>query len=440
MMKFLKINLTLVCFGMALAAHAQQAPLLSLKDAVEIALKNNFNIRLSKNTAAIAQNNVTPGNAGMLPQVAASISSANSIQDIKLTKVDGTTPETHGVYNTSLNYGLNLNWTIFNGFAMIANYDQLKQLNKLSEVSARDTIESIIAQVIYTYYNLVNQDQLIKVLRGAIEISRTQLRYANDKFEVGRASKLDVLNAQVNLNTDTSNLLTQIQHYKSAKISLNQILVRDLQTDFTVADTIMIDDKLVLGDIINQAQTQNPAILSAQINRQLANINLRQVQATRYPTIGVTSGYNFANTKSPASVTTLQQNARGFNYGIAASINVFDGFNQRRKERNAKLQIDNAEINVSKIKQNIEAQINDFYISYLSGLDLVRLNQSNVAVAKRNMDISLEKYKLGNITPLEIREAQKNYLDAESRYYQAQYQAKTAEINLKEITNNVNIQ
>lgn len=426
-----------------LAAQAQKAPLLTLKEAVEVALKNNYNIKLSANNIIIAKNNVTPGNAGMLPQVSGDVTSTNSIQDAKQTRVDATgftsVTNANGARNTSLNYGVNLNWTIFDGFAMFANYDQLKALNQLSQVTARDTVQSTVADVINTYYDLVNQDQQVKALKGAIEISRTQLRYANDKFQVGRASRLDVLNAQVNLNTDTSNLLTQIQSYKSIQIRMNQLMVRELRTDFTVTDTIIIDQSLKLGDVINQAQTANPTILASQINRSLAEINLRQVKATRYPVLGVNTGYGFTDSKSPTS-SIRQQNLKGLNYGLTASVNIFDGFNQTRREKNAQIQIDNANINFSKTKQAIEAQINNFYVNYLSGLDLVTLNQSNVGIAKRNLDISLEKYKLGNITPLEIREAQKNYLDAQSRYFQAQYQAKSAEITLKEITNSINIQ
>ncbi|OCX51247.1 transporter [Mucilaginibacter sp. PPCGB 2223] len=417
----------------------QAAPLLTIKDAVEIALKNNYNIKLTKNNTTIAGNNVTLGNAGILPQVSGDFTSTNSIQNTTQTKSDGSQAIINGAHNSSINYGINLNWTIFDGFGMFANYDQLKQLNELSQVSQRDTIESTISDVINTYYDLVNQNQLIIAQKGEIEISRTQLRYANDKFDVGRASRLDVLNAQVNLNTDTATLLGEIQQFRSLKIRMNQLLVRPLQTDFAVSDTIVIDDKLILGDIINQAQTANPKILASQINRRLAETNLRQVQAQRYPQVGVNGGYGFTNSKSPAGFAR-QQDSRGLNYGLTATINIFNGLNQSRKERNAKIQIDNANINLAQTRQAIEAQINNFYITYLSGLDLVKLNQANMAVAKRNLDISLEKYKLGNITPLEIREAQKNYLDAQSRYFAAQYQAKSAEITLKEITNNINIQ
>ena len=423
---------------LGVTAWAQDAPMLTLKDAVEIALKNNYNIKLSQNNSTIASNNVTLGNAGVLPQVTGDFTTTNSRQTTKQTRNDGSVNNIKDAKNSNNNYGVNLNWTIFDGFNMFANYDQLKTQDTLGAVRLKDTIQSTIANVITTYYDLISQAQQIKALKGAIDISRTQLHYANDKFTVGRASKLDVLNAQVNLNTDTANLVTQYQQFKAVKIQLNQLLVRDLQTDFSVTDTIVIDDKLIMADIINSAQLQNPAILSAQINKRLADINLKQVRSSRYPQIALTSGYTFSNSKTPAGFT-LSQNTHGLNYGLTATINIFDGFNQNRREKNARIQIDNAAIDAKQTRLNVEAQINNFFVSYLSGLDLIKLGQANVVIAKKNLDISLEKYKLGNITPLEIREAQRNYLDAQSKFFAAQYQAKLAEVTLKQITNSINI-
>jgi outer membrane protein len=322
---------------------------------------------------------------------------------------------------------------------MFASYDKLKELNQLGELQSRDTIQNTLASVIGTYYNLINLNEGLKALHGAIAISKTQLRYANDKFQVGRASKLDVLNAQVNLNTDTANYLNQVQQFKSAKIQINQLLVRNLQTDFAVGDTIMVDDKLVLGEILSKAENQNPAILSAQISKRVSEINLKLVRAGRYPQVALNSGYVISSSQTPAGFAR-SQDIKGFNYGLTASINIFNGFNQNRLERNAKIGIDNANINFKQITLNVQAQISNLYVSYLSGLDLMKLGQSNVEVAKRNLDISLEKYKLGNITPLEIREAQRNYLDAQSKFFTAQYQSKSAEIMLKEITGSISIQ
>jgi len=437
----IKNTICLIFCALAFVANvkAQDAPLLTLKDAVEIALKNNYNIKLSQNNTVIAGNNVTLGNAGFLPQVTGDLTQNNSIQTTKQTRNDGTVNNINNANNSNLNYGVNLNWTIFDGFAMFANYDQLKQLDRLGAIRLQDTIQSTVANVINTYYNLISQNEQIKALRGAIDISRTQLRYSNDKFTVGRVSRLDVYNAQVNLNTDTAALISQLQQFKTSKIQLNQLLVRDLQTDFSVGDTIIIDEKLLLGDVITRAQSQNPNILASQINKRLAEINLRQVRATRYPIVGLTSGYAFGNSRTPAGFT-LRQNTRGLNYGLTASINIFDGLNQWRRERNAKLQIDNAELSAKQTRLDVEAQISNFYVAYLSGLDLIKLGQSNVELARKNLEISLEKYRLGNITPLEIREAQRNYLNAQSVFFSAQYQSKMAEVTLKQITNSINIQ
>ncbi|MFD0765837.1 TolC family protein [Mucilaginibacter lutimaris] len=437
-MNIKRIICLIFCVAAFAVARAQDAPLLTLKDAVEIALKNNYNIRLSQNNATIASNNVTLGNAGFLPLVTGDAALNKSNQKIKQTRNDGTVNNLTA-NNSNNNYGVNLNWTIFDGFNMFANYDMLKEQDKLGAIRLQDTIQSTVANVINTYYNLISQTEQIKALRGAIEISRTQLRYSNDKFTVGRVSRLDVYNAQVNLNTDTSNLITQLQQYRQTKIQMNQLLVRNLQTDFTVGDTIVVNNTLILGNILAKAQAQNPDILSSQINKRLAEINLRQVKSTRYPVIGVTSGYTFSNSKTPAGFT-LSQNAHGFAYGLTASVNIFDGLNQWRRERNAKLQIANAELSQKQVMLDVEAQISNFYVAYLSGLDLIRIGQSSVELARKNLDISLEKYKIGNITQLEIREAQRNYLDAQSKFFSAQYQSKMAEVTLQQITNSINIQ
>lgn len=431
--------LLLCLFLFNTVSFAQKAPLLTLEDAVSTALKNNYNIRLAKNNSTIAATNVTLGNAGYLPNLNATLSNTSSVLDIKQTRSDGTENNLNKLHNSSTTYGPNINWTIFDGFAMFANYDQLKQLNKLGNVLERDTIQRTLLDVISAYYNLVYQNQQIISLKGAIDISRTQLRYASDKYTVGRASKLDVLNAEVNLNTDTANLLLQIQNFKTTQIRLNQLLVRKLDEDFSVPDTIHIQSQLVLSNIINQAQAANPSILYSKINKRLAEINLRQVRSLRYPVVAVNSGYGFSNSKTPAGFTRTQD-TKGFNYGLTASVNIFDGFNQSRRERVAKLQINSADLRASQIQQQIEAQVNALYIEYLSGLDFIRLEQSNVEIARKNLEISLEKYRLGNITPLEVREAQRNYLDAQTRFYNDQYQTKLAEVSLKEITGNITLE
>ncbi|WP_158825646.1 TolC family protein [Mucilaginibacter lacusdianchii] len=441
------ICLIFCCAVFAGRVHAQTTPtptidtasVLTLKDAVEIALRNNYDIKLSKNTATIASNNVSLGNARMLPTVSGNYTISNSIQSTTQTRSDSTVNRITRANNTGSNYGVALTWTLFDGFNMFATYDALKQRRQLSDVQLRDTIQRTVANVINAYYDLVNQNKQIQALQGVIAISRTQLRFANDRYSVGRVARLDVYNAQVAVNTDTATLITQLQQYRSSKIELNRLMARDPRIDFKIADTIIVDDKLVLNDIINQANTQNPAILSANINQRLAELNLKSIRATRYPQISVNSGYVWNNSTNPAGFARVQR-SNGLNYGLAATINIFDGFNQWRRERNAKLQIDNANINVSQTRLEIQAQITDLYNSYTAGLAQVRLGQANADLARQTLEISLEKYRLGTITPLEIREAQRNYLNAQSIFFAAQYQSKVAETTLKQITNSIGLQ
>jgi outer membrane protein len=359
-----RIYLVFCLMVFAVAVKAQTPPRLTLQEAVELALKNNFNIRLSQNNVAIAKNNVTPGNAGMLPVVTGDFGTNNSRLNTRQVRSTGTT--NLNARNSTYNYGVGLDWTIFDGFAMFANYDQLKQQEKLGNLSLQDTVQRTVANVISTYYNLISQDAQIKAQNGVLATSRIQAKIANDKYQAGSASRLELNTALVNANLDTANLINQIQQFKYTKLQLNQLLMRDLQTDFVVSDTILVDETLKLGDILNKAQTQNPAILASQINQRLAEINLKQVRATRYPVVAVNSGYTVNDSKTPAGFT-LSQNTKGFSYGLSATLNIFDGFNQWRRERNAKLQIDNAAIKQKLVQQDIEVTISNFYITILSG-------------------------------------------------------------------------
>ncbi len=436
--------IALSCLTLPFTALAQEtkvpnAPVLSLKDALDSALQNNFNIKISRNSSAIASNNVTIGNAGILPLVTGNYTLSNSIQTTTQTRSDNTVNNIINANNRNNSYGVGLDWTIFDGFNMFATYDRLKELEKLGRVRTQDTVLQTVASVMTTYYDLVNQQKQIKALKGVIDISRKQIRYAQDRFEAGRVARLDVYNAQVALNTDTATLIGQQQQFKASKIELNRLLSRNAETEFNVADTILVDEKLKLGPIIEQAQVQNPTLLSASINRRLSDINLKQVRSSRYPLIGVSSGYQFNNSRNPAGFARLQ-NARGFTYGLNATINIFDGFNQWRRERNAKLQIANAQINIARTRNDVEAQISTLYSSYLSGLELIKAGRANVDIARKSLEISLEKYRLGAITPLEIREAQRNYLNATLIFYDAEFQSKAAEITLKQITGKMGIE
>jgi len=430
-MKFLYyISLLLL----ALPASAQQ--LLTVEDAVKIALENNYEIKISKNDLKIDQTNVTVGNAGLLPTVAANIIDNNGIQNTTQTRSDGTVNKLDNAKNNSLNYGVGLNWTIFDGFGMFARYDQLKELQKLGESELKLTVLSKVSDVMTTYFDLVQQQQQLKALDTTILISQERVTLAQNRFTIGKAAKLEVLNAKVDLNTDETALLRQKETYANTKIAMNQILARDTTTDFFVADTIIVDSKLQLPELTTLAQKQNPELLQQIINKRIAELQLKQVKAIRYPTIAVNTGYNFVDTQSSLGFTT-QTNSRGLTYGFTASVNLFDGLNQHRNERVAKIQIENSDLLIQQQNQTLMSQLATAYQTYLTNIKLIELEQKNEEIAKENLQITLDKFKIGNITTIEVRTAQLNYVNAKVRNSDAQYQAKLSEITLKELAGNL---
>ncbi|MGK4568093.1 TolC family protein [Flavobacterium sp. 3HN19-14] len=428
-----KYILLLLLFGFA-KTNAQQ--LLTVEDAVKIALENNYEIKIASNDLKIDQANVSSGNAGMLPVVTANVVDNNSIQNSSQTRSDGTINKLDNAKNNSLNYGVALDWTIFDGFRMFAKYDQLKALQQLGAAELRLTILTKIGDVTSTYFDLVQQQQQLAALDTTLVISNQRLELAQNRFTIGKASKLEVLNAEVDLNTDTTNLLKQKELYANTKILLNQILARDTKTDFKVIDYFIVDDKLLLQDLTTLAEKQNPELEAQIINQKVAELQLKQIRAGRYPTIRVNTGYNFADSQSSLGFTT-QSSARGLVYGFSATMNIFDGFYQNRNEKIAKIQIENSKIVIEQQTQNLYAQLGTSYQTYITNLELSKLEAKNEDIAKQNLDITLDKFRIGTITTLEFRTAQLNYVNAKVRNSNAQYQAKLSEIALKELAGNL---
>ena len=414
--------------------QAQQ--LLTAEEAVRIALENNYEIRIAANDLKIDQQNISLANAGMLPRIDASVADNRSVQDISQTRNDGTRNAVEGGKNQSLTYGANLGWTIFDGFGMFARYDQLKELEKLGDAELKLTILTKVGQVMETYFDLVQQQQQLTALDSSIVISRQRVELAQNRYTIGKAAKLEVLNAQVDLNTDQSNLLRQRELYQNTKTRLNEILARDVSTDFVVVNEIAVDSTLLLPDLTELAEKQNPALTAQLINKRVAELNLKQVRANRYPTIGVNTGYNWSESKSSLGFTS-ESYAKGLNYGFSASMNIFNGFLQKRNERIAKIQIENSEVLIEQQRAALYSQLTSAYQTYLTNIQLISIESKNEEIAKQNLEITLEKYRIGTINTLEYRTAQLNYVNAQVRHAQAQFQAKLSEINLKELAGNL---
>ena len=224
--------------------------------------------------------------------------------------------------------------------------------------------------------------------------------------------------------------------YANSKIALNQILARDVKTYFTVVDSISVDSKLSLPELTALAEQQNPQLEAQIINRKVAELQLKQIKGTRYPAVKLNTGDNFSERRASLGFTT-QSSARGLNYGFSASLNLFDGFAQNRNEQIAKIQIDNSKLAFEQQNEQLYSQLATSFQTYLTNLELIDLEEKNEAIANQNLNITLDKFRIGTITTLEFRTAQLNYVNAKVRYSNAQFQGKLSEIALRELAGNL---
>jgi len=340
-MKLKVFFLLLFIFGAKISGHSQE--LLTVEDAVKIALENNYDIKIASNDLKIDQQNVSLANAGILPNLNAVVTENSSILDTKQTQQDGSIRELDGAKNMNLSYGVALNWTIFDGFRMFARYEQLKELQKLGDAELKLAIFTKVSDVISTYYDLAQQKQQLTALDTAIVISNLRVTTADNRYRIGKASKLEVLNAQVDLNTDTTTLLRQKELYANTKIALNELLARPVNTAFEIVEEIKIDESLLLPELTDLAEKQNPQLQTQIINKRVTELQAKQVRANRYPIVSVSSGYNFTRSESSLGFAA-QSTGNGLTYGISASMNIFNGGLQNRNEKIAKLQIENSQI------------------------------------------------------------------------------------------------
>jgi outer membrane protein TolC len=435
-MKIKAVFLFIVYLCLINASFAQEK--LTLEQAVKIALERNFDIKLVSNDVAISKNNISRAVSAMLPAVTGNFNTNRSNQNTDQTLSNGQTQSRNGAQNSNTTYGANLNWLVFDGFAMFAQYNQLKELQRLGESNLKLTVLNTVTDVINTYYDLVQQQQQIEATRTALDISRFRVQTAKNRFEIGKAARLEVLTASVDFNTDTTTLLRQLTLFKATQIRLNELLARDINSLFSVEGVIAIDNNLDLNNLLELSAKQNPTIQAAVISQRIAELNLKQVKANRYPDISLSSGYNFSRSTSELGFARNSK-SQGLTYGVTASVNIFNGFLQKKNEKNAEIDIESAKLEFERTNLNISSQVTSLFQNYITNLDLVKLEFDNQRIAKQNLDITLEKFRLGSIAPIDFREAQRNYVAATVRYANAQYQAKLAEVSLKQLSGNINL-
>jgi outer membrane protein TolC len=402
---------------------------MTLERAIELGLQNNYDIRISKNDAAVARNNASLGNAGFLPAIDATASVSKSAFDTKQEFASGGTSERDGAETTAKQAAVALTWTLFDGFNMFTAKKQLNVLRDVGELNMQSQIENTVADIISAYNNILQQRQLLRALQDAINISRQRSDIAEGKFRIGSGSGLEWNRARVDLIADSSAYLRQDAINTNSKYDFNRLLARDGQTPFDIADSIQIRSDLLLEGLRSEMRGQNKDLQMAGKNLRLAKLRLNSVRSEFLPTVDFTTGYDISRTESNAGFFLFNRNDR-FNYGLSARWNLFNGFNSRREAQNAKIDIRSSEIELQDIENLLDTELSKIYKRYEVSLQVVTLEEENEQLARQNVEIALEQFRLGAITSVDLREVQNTFLDSETRFLIAQLEAKLAETEL----------
>jgi outer membrane protein len=402
---------------------------LTLDQALELALKNNYAISISRNDAQAEQNNFSYGNAGFLPVVSLNASGNYGNNNTNQHYSSGLDVNKSGVVSTGLNTGVALGWTLFDGMKMFATYDRLRELSDMGVLRSKMEIENTVSAVINAYFAVVKQKQLIRSTQQAITIYEERVKIAETKLNIGSGSKLDVLQAKADLNEQRSALLKQQSDLGTFKFDLAQLLAKTPGTDLDVSDSLVISFNPKLEELKASIGKKNSSILFAEKNVNVYDLSLREVRSQRYPRLGVNLNYNFTRSENQAGFILLNQNL-GFNAGFTASWTIFNGWNTNRQIKNAELLTLNSRLQYDQTKTEVGTDLLKAWTRFQQTLELLKLEEDNYSIVEENVKVALESFRIGKTSSLELKTAQTSFENAQSRLVTARYDAKVAETEL----------
>lgn len=432
--KMQKINILALLILMSTGYGNAQA-ILNLQECLRIGLENNYDLQISRNEELISDNNVTLGNAGFLPEV--SLNSGYTLRGSNSDQFpeDGSAPvETRSSNTGTLDAGINLNWTLFEGFRVQTNYKRLQELQTIGELNTRLAVESLIANLTAEYYNYVQQQIRLGNLQYAVSLSKERLRIVEARYQVGSLSRLDLQQAKVYFNADSSLLIQQYEILNSSRIRLNELMGVDVDQLFLAEDsTIRFDTTLSKEQLYHRAMDHNTMLLLTEKNRTLSELELKTLQSRNYPYLRLNGGYGFTHFDYNTGAMDRQR-TWGPTAGITLGFTLFDGFNRKREQRNARISLENSELESERYKLALESDFANMWMAYQNNIELTKLEIESLENAELNYEIAMERYKIGDLSGLELREAQNSLLEAEQRLLTAQYNTKLYEISLAQIS------
>lgn len=421
--------------GLASVCHAQKY---TLRKCLEIGLENNYSLRITRNMEQISHNNATLANAGYLPTVdlSAGYDASLSSSDSKM-RSTGETQEVRNSLDQTIRAGIGVNWTIFDGFGISTSYKQLKEMERMGETSTRIALEDFVAGMAAEYYNFLRQKLRLNNYYYAVKLSKERLRIVEERYNIGNFSRLDYQQAKVDFNADSAMYMKQQEVVITSRIALNEMMaIEQVYTPIETEESeITINSTLDFQDLWYGTLSSNANLMLADQNSRLTQLDYKIVLSRNYPYIKLNAGYDYSHNKYDIN-SYLRRSNWGGNMGLTIGFNLWDG-NRKRQKRNALIEIENSKLQRNQLELALKADLGNLWQAYQNNLQLLALEKQNVITARENHEIANERYMLGDLSGIEMREAQKSLLDAEERLLSVEYDAKICEISLMQISGKI---
>jgi len=409
--------------------------LLTKEEAVKLTLEHNYGIKIANNVTEIAENNSELLNSGYLPTLTGNAGATIDVQNTEGELANGETRVAEGAETRRYNASINLNYTLFDGLGRYYNYKQLKELYQLSQLEARETIENTMLELFSIYYTVAQLSENTAALEETLTISKNRLTRAQYQFEYGQNTKLGVLNAEVDINNDSINLINANQQLKNTKRDLKVVTGNRIANNFDVDTIVSFPLLLDKTELFEKAKVNNVTLMQIERNIKISDFTIKSSRSGYLPTVGLQGsyGWNESTNNSPLAFT-LQSTNSGVSAGLNLTWNLFDGGTTITRVKNAKIDLENQLLQKEQVMIDIERNFNNAWDDYQNKLTIYRVQEDNIETSKNNFDRTQEKFKVGQVTSIEFRQAQLNLLNAELSRNQAKYDAKLSELTLLQIS------
>ncbi|PQJ69039.1 TolC family protein [Polaribacter butkevichii] len=434
-MKVIRNTLLVVGFLSTLQGISQE--ILTKKEALEITLENNFGIKIANNNLDVAKNNKSIYNTGFLPTATVTSGANYSNNNQTISRQDGTSTSVDGAVTKSYNASVGLNYILFDGLGRKYNYQQLKETYNLTELQARETIENTYLQLFTTYFQIARFSENKENLKEALSISKQRLQRAKYQYEYGQSTRLELLNAEVDVNNDSITLINANQQLSNVKRGLNIILGIEKEVNFEVETEVVFSKMMNFEELQQKTIANNSTLKQNEKNIAISEFNIKINKANYLPSLGLNTSYGWNKSENPATSFLAASTSNGLNAGLSLSWSLFDGGSTKTRVDNAKIALENQQILLAQQKVTIENNLKNTWENYQNQLFILKAQEKNVLTTQNNFDRTKERYKLGQVTSIEFRQAQINFINSKTAFNNAKFDAKLIELQLLQLSGDI---